>query len=464
MSRRTTPAALLVLFAFVASLACRKAAAVPEDPIVREAEDLFVSYLKIDTTNPPGNETRGAQLLQQYLAKNGIESRLVGSDPQRQALYARLASGTNEKALILLHHIDVVPAVASEWTKPPFSGMRSGGYIWGRGALDIKSLGIAELVALVDLKRRGTPLKRDVIYLAVPDEELGGLKGCKELLEKHPELFANAGFVLNEGGFNETVVDKVRFWGIEIQQKVPLWLRIDAAGEAGHAASPPDSGGASGQLVRALGAIQQIETPYRLSPSVQKFFTNSARVRTDPRGRILQKIGEPLDAAMLRELPQGYRNLLRDTIAITRISAGMSVNVVPSHASADLDIRLLPDANPQVMLDRVRTAVGKSAKVEVVLAGEAVPESPADTELFRVLDQAFRKAEPDSSVGPVVGLGTTDSRWFRARGIVAYGISPFKVNYYDASAVHGNDEKIRARFFGEGVKVMREVVRTFCAR
>ena len=138
------------------------------------------------------------------LLKEDIDAKLVGSNPARQSIYARLSSGTNEKALVLLNHIDVVPVAANEWTKPPFSGLRSGGYIWGRGALDMKSIGIAELMAMIDLKRRHTPLRRDIIFLGVADEELGGLHGCKELIETHPELFANVGYVLNEGGYNET--------------------------------------------------------------------------------------------------------------------------------------------------------------------------------------------------------------------------------------------------------------------
>src|SRR6202022_2757414 len=162
-------------------LQCRRATGVQQDPFDREAEDALVSYLRIDTSNPPGNETAGARFLQQLLAKEGIEAQLIGSNSARQSIYARLSSGTNAKALLLLHHIDVVPVVMNEWTRPPFSGLRSGGYIWGRGALDIKSLGIAELMAMVDLKRRHLPLKRDIIYLGVADEELGGIRGCKRL-------------------------------------------------------------------------------------------------------------------------------------------------------------------------------------------------------------------------------------------------------------------------------------------
>src|SRR5207237_2044765 len=230
---------------------CRRATSSPVDAVEREAQDLLSQYLRLDTSNRPGNETAGARFLQQVLIKDGIDAKLVGSDPKRQGVYARLSSGTNEKALLLLHHIDVVPVVTAEWTKPPFSGLHDHGYIWGRGALDIKSLGIAELMAVLELKRRKLPLTRDVVYLAVPDEEVGGLHGAKELLDTHPELFANVGYVLNEGGYNETIVDKVSFWGIEVQQKGALFLRVTMRGWPGHAAAPPDAGGTLGGLLDA---------------------------------------------------------------------------------------------------------------------------------------------------------------------------------------------------------------------
>jgi acetylornithine deacetylase/succinyl-diaminopimelate desuccinylase-like protein len=302
-----------------------------------------------------------------------------------------------------------------------------------------------------------------VILLGVADEELGGLHGCRELLEKYPELFANVGYVLNEGGSNETVIDRVRFWGIEIHQKVPLWIRVRVDGEGGHAASPPDGGGTLARLVRVLAAIQSIETPYRMTPAVARCFATAAKVRKDGRGTILQRIREPLDVKTIeRDLPSGYRSMLRDTVTITRVNGGGSPNVIPAHASADVDVRLLPDTAPDAMLARIRDAAGKDAAIEVLLAGEVVPESRSDTELFDVVANAMRNDEPGSAVAPVVGLGTTDSRWFRARGITAYGIAPFKVNYYDADTVHANDERIRARFFAEGVRLMRAIVRDFC--
>lgn len=464
MSRRGAGLVLAIAFAILAPLQCRRAEGIAADPMDAEAEEAFIGYLRIDTTNPPGNETAGAQYLGELLRKNGIEPKLLGADPRRQAIYAKLDSPSNEKALLLLSHIDVVPAVLEEWTTPPFGGSVSGGYIWGRGAIDMKSMTIAHLMSLIDLKRRGATLRRDVIFLATPDEELGGRNGVRMLLDRYPELFADVGFVLNEGGYNETIVDKVTYWAIETQQKVPLWLRITSDGMAGHGAMARDDGGATAKLVRALARIDAIETPYRFSPEIRRMFEEVARAKGELRGRHLRAVQEPLDVPRLeKELGAGYRNLLRDTIAITRISAGTTVNVIPPHATADVDIRLLPDSPADAMRKRIEEAVGKDGKVEVLLTSEPVAASPTDTDLYRVLAKVLREAEPESNVAPVVGVGTTDSRYFRARGITAYGIMPFKVNYYDADSVHAGDERIRARFFAEGVQLMRRIVREFCA-
>ena len=457
-------AVLPLLFCLFAPVHCR-AVGGESDPVEHEAEAALITYLRIDTSNPPGNETAGARFLQELLLKEGIEARLVGADPARQSVYARLVSGTSEKALVLLHHIDVVPAAASEWTNPPFAGVRSGGYLWGRGALDVKSLGIAELMAFVNLKRQHLPLRRDVIFLAVADEELGGTNGCGALLAQHPELFANTGFVLNEGGYNETSVDRVSFWGIEVQAKVPLWLRITMKGAAGHSAAPPDDGGALAKLVRTLDAVQRIPVPYRLTPAVTRAFHAAGKARPDERGEVLRGIGEPLDSARLdRVLSPGYRSLLRDTIAVTRIAGGSSINVLPLTAVADIDIRLLPDETAPPMIEKVKASLSEGGTLQVLLAGQPVPDSPSDTELFRAVASAMTGSEPGSIVGPIVGAGTSDSRYFRARGIVAYGIAPFKVNYYDADTVHASDERIRARFFSEGVRLMRTIVTGFCTR
>jgi len=298
----------------------------------------------------------------------------------------------------------------------------------------------------------------------VADEEMGGAHGVRELLETRPDLFMNVGYVLNEGGYTETAVDKVLLWAIEVQQKLPLWLRLHAKGTPGHSASPPDGGGTLAKLVQALSAIEKLPAPYRLLPSVARYFRMAGSARRDAKGELLRSIAEPLDAKKIdATLPAGYRSLLHDTIAITRLQGGSSINAIPANAVAELDCRLLPDEQPEAMLKAIGEAAGNDIHVEVVLDAAPVPDSTSETDLFRVLTRAMQRDEPGSVVAPAVGAGTSDSRFFRARGIVAYGIAPFRVNYYDSDTVHGNNERIRARFFRQGVRLTRTIVHDFCA-
>lgn len=460
---RVTCAFVLSVLVLLLPISCREADAVAENPIHVEAREILTGYLRIDTTNPPGNETAGAEFLGNILAGEGIEPHYVGSDPARQSIWARLESGADEPALLLLHHIDVVPADAEQWKVPPFSGETQNGYIWGRGALDIKSLGITHLMAFLDLHRQGVPLRRDVIFMGIVDEEMGGTLGISELLEANPEVFENVGFVLNEGGSNLTVVDHVTFWGIEVDQKVPLWVRLTARGNGGHGAAPPADGGASLRLVEALHAVQQLPLETDLVPSVERYFHSIAPTRPGPRGKALARIAEVMSSPReIEALPESYRILLGDTMAITRLEAGNSTNSVPSEAFGDLDIRLLPGRDPEVKLRELRALLPPDIEIEVLLSGPPSSPAPIDTELYEILESEMLRREPGSRVGPMAFAGTTDSRFFRNRGVVAYGVSPFKVNYYDAAGVHAEDERIRVPFFSQGVDLMGGVVRRFC--
>jgi acetylornithine deacetylase/succinyl-diaminopimelate desuccinylase-like protein len=456
--------AILVILTASLSFECRRGKASAEDPMDGEATSLLQRYISLDTTNPPGNETRGAAFLAEVLRKEGLEPRLLGSDPQRQSVYARLTAG-NGQALILLHHLDVVPAAPRDWTVAPFSGEKSGGYIWGRGALDIKSLGIAQLAAFLELKRSGARLSRDVIFLAVADEEAGGLRGCAELLAKHPELFTGVDAVFNEGGSNETIVDHVSIWGIEVAQKVPLWVRIRARGMPGHGAVPPDDGGAAATLVDILADIRRIPSEYRLVPAVDRYFKAIAPKKPGAKGRVLAAAEKHFSAADFEQtLPASYRSLLRDTLAISRLEAGSNVNSLPAEAIAEIDIRLLPDSDPELALAELKRIVGTRGEVEVMLSGRATEPSPTTHSFYRSVERAMKNVERESIVVPMVSPGTSDSRFFREKGIPAFGISPFKVGYYDADTIHGIDEKIRVRSFVEGVRLTRRIVRDYCVK
>ncbi|HUF18125.1 MAG TPA: M20/M25/M40 family metallo-hydrolase [Thermoanaerobaculia bacterium] len=454
---------LALLLIVLSGGSCRKSEAVAEDPADLEAEQYFISYLRIDTSNPPGNETAAANFFHQIFQKEGIESRLVGPNPARMSVYARLRSGSSAPALVLMHHLDVVPADDVHWTVPPFEGVSKGGYIWGRGALDIKSMGVANLMAMLDLKRSGATLNRDVIFLGVADEEVGGAMGAQFLLEKHPELFEGIGYVLNEGGSNETIVDYVSYWGIEIAQKVPLWVRISTKGRAEHAAVPPDSGGSAAQLLDILRDLQAMPRPYHLTPAVRDYFLSLAKAKKgEKQEMLLNPERYENNPQLASRLPAGSRSLLTHTMAITRLQAGSVINAMPTEASAWLDFRLLPGSSPQAMVRELDRVIGERGELEVVLAGITTPPAPSNTDLYQALERVMRRAEPRSVVGPLVSAGTSDSRFFRARGVPTYGISPFKVNYYDGDTVHGPDERIRRTFFLQGVGVMKQIVREFC--
>jgi acetylornithine deacetylase/succinyl-diaminopimelate desuccinylase-like protein len=287
--------------------------------------------------------------------------------------------------------------------------------------------------------------------------------GAAALLEKHPDLFRGVGFVITEGGANETIVDKVAYWGIEVEQKLPLWIRITTRGRPSHSAVPPENGGSAAALVKLLAQLETRPRPERLTPGVERMFESLAQTKKGEKGEVLRDIRKHLGTSRMAVLSTGYRALLRSTQAITTIRAGTSANSMPAASSATLDIRLLPDEQPDRELQAIRTIVGKAGEVEVLLQAAPAPASSTDTELYQALSRAMRRAEPESVVGPMVGAGTSDARFFRARGITAYGISPFKVNYYDADTVHGRDERIRTAFFHQGVRLMKDVLRDFCA-
>ncbi|MBW3670376.1 MAG: M20/M25/M40 family metallo-hydrolase, partial [Acidobacteria bacterium] len=282
------------------------------------------------------------------------------------------------------------------------------------------------------------------------------------LLASHPELFEGVGFVLNEGGGNQVVVDETIHWGIEIDQKVPLWAEISTRGVGGHGAVAQDDS-AIVRLLRVLDLVRRIEPERAVTPSVRVYFESVSRVAKGQKMQVLADIDRHISSPQLdSELPRGYQTLLQDTWTITVLDAGSSANVVPDRAKAQIDIRLLPGSRAEHALDYLERLADGNAEVRPILMGEPAPPSPIDTELWLAMESVLSRKSPASVVGPMVSAGTTDSRFFRERGVVAYGFSPFKINYYDFATVHGVDERIRLSFLNEGVETMKEIVAGFC--
>jgi acetylornithine deacetylase/succinyl-diaminopimelate desuccinylase-like protein len=431
------------------------------DPALSEAAGWLQQYLRIDTSNPPGNEARAAAFLAGILRGAGIPSRVVATPEGRANLYARLSSPrSGGRAILLLHHMDVVPP-GPGWTVPPFAGLLKRGLLWGRGAVDDKSLGIAQLAAMIDLQRRRAPLDRDVIFLAVADEENGGLRGTGWLLGSHPELFQGVEAVIGEGGRSQTGAGgKLLWWGIEVAQKRPLWLEVAASGRGGHGAGlNPES--ASHQLIQGLARLLAAPPRWKVTAPVRDYCHAIAPLQNDRWRRVFSNIDGVIAPSGPREfLLPGMANLFLDTVQVTVLRGGERINVVPERASALLDIRLLPETDSAAFLADVKSRLGPGFEVKVLVTSPPSPASPASGRLYQALRQALGPAGP---VVPTFIAGFTDSRYFRERGIPAYGVTPFQLSPDDSKGIHGTDERIPVREIDRGVERMRRVLALYTA-
>lgn len=427
-----------------------------------EAARRLQEYLQIDTTNPPGNEKGAAELLAGWLRQLGVEPRLVASPAGRTSVYARFGAQGGPcpqggGALLLLHHIDVVPA-GEGWQEPPFSGRLESGRIWGRGAIDNKSAGIAHLAALEQLARAGRPFCRDLVFLGVADEEAGGGEGMAFLLERHPGLFAGVDAAINEGGLNPTFGGRQRYWGIEVVQKRPLWLSVEAGGAAGHG-SRYTPGSAAHQLIRGLAKLVDRPPRYRLGDAARLYFGELARLEgTSPAAALAALEKQIHPDGPVPPLEAGTPVYFLDTLQVTEVSTGDGINVVSPVARAYLDIRLLPDTDQEAYLAEMRALLGPDLVAKVVLESPPVAVSPREHPLFQTFEQVLGQRAP---VIPFFLPGTTDSRYLRARGIAAYGWSPFSIEGKDLLGIHAPNEYIRLEDFLRGIETTRRLLEAY---
>jgi len=429
------------------------------DPRLPEASQRLQQYLRIDTTNPPGNESEAVAFFADIFEREGIPYETVEPEPGRGSIWARLEGG-QAPGIILLHHLDVVPADPRFWKHDPLSGTYENGYLNGRGALDTKGLGIMHLEAFLGLARSGKPLSRDVIFLATADEEAGGLLGAGWLVRHRPDLLEGVGLLLNEGGSGRVLGNRVVF-SVEVTQKVPLWLRLNAVGPAGHGSSPTTRSAVT-DLVEALERLRQNPFAPRIVPAVGDFFRNLADLEAgaadlaDPE----RLISEPERLAALHRTNPMLHALTRNTCAVTRLKASSKINVVAPAATAELDCRLLPDQSPRLFIRDLRAALDQpSISIEVLISFTPAVSS-TDTELYRALENVTARRYPGSTLMPAVTAGFTDSHFFRDLGIVAYGFSPAIIPSSDQGGVHGNNERISVQNVERGWQTMLDLLQT----
>ena len=408
--------------------------------------EFLQEFLRIDSTNPPGNEGPAAELLRTRLDKAGLETRIEKSPGGRPNLIARIPGPKDRPALVLLSHTDVVPVEADKWTHDPFGGEIADGCIWGRGALDMKGIGALHCLAAEAAAGLASSkdVERELVFCAVADEEAGGKEGARWLLDERPELVGleegrPVPDVLGEGSFGLSGIFDSPFMPIVLGEKKAVWIELTASGSPGHGSLPPDEQ-APLKLLDAVKKISGYGTP-RVHPVMREQFEILAKSITGARSKVLQALSANRGHLVARVLWRQLRStsalaaLLADTITPTALQAGYKHNVVPGEAKASFDCRLLPDTNVRNLISDIEKKTGASVEVVSANEGPVSDRSP----LFDEMQRASESLPSNPVVVPSLTPGFTDLRFFRARGATGYGWVPFVITPELLSTIHGHD-------------------------
>ncbi len=429
--------------------------------------ELLSRAIQIETTNPPGDEKPLAAYFSKTLSKAGIETRVIDtptgdSKIGRAAAWGVVRGSGERRPIVLLSHLDVVPADPDAWQTDPFAGVREGDTVIGRGSLDAKGVSVVHLLTLLELAKREPPLKRDVVFLATPDEENGGADGAGFIARERPDLFGGAEYLLTEGGgILIRGGDDPALWRVGVVEKSPCWLRVVAHGTPGHSSVPPLDA-AVPRLIAALERVGRIEAPIRVVPEVAQMY------------RALAKLAPPDDAAGYANLSHhlaedpAFRHrfmtlrfqaaLVTNTLTVTVLEGSSRTNVLPPKAVAHIDARLLPGESCERLTQRVQEAIADpSISTEVLLTFEA-HSSSADTPLYAAIEAVAAQSNPPAHVVPSVTIGFTDAHYFRDVGVISYGFTPRALRREDASGVHGHDERADVGSLAIAVTTLIEIL------
>lgn len=439
----------------------------PGEEMYQEAREHLLSLLRLDTSNPPGNEIQAARYLADVFAQAGIWHQVYEPAPGRGSIVARLPGRGEKGALLLMAHLDVVPARAEEWRYPPFAGTLADGAIWGRGALDCKHMVAGWTALLVWLRRLGVPRSREVILAATADEEAGGTWGMGWLSRHHPELL-RAEVALNEGGGTAFPLGKATVFACQAAEKGVCWLKITARGPGGHGSVPlPEN--AVVKLARAMARLGSGDLPLRLTPTVEAMLSAFVEAGGPQLGKVLRQAiaagGKREDLAQILPADKAatVHASLRNTITPTVLRAGEKTNVIPSQASGEADGRVLPGCAAETFLEEVRELLGEdAADLTLEPLYTALPsQSPFGGPLVETIRRALERHLPGSLLAPYLSTGMTDSRYLRALGIPVYGFWPF-LPQAPTHLTHGIDEHLPEDSFRFALRVMWDVLVDFC--
>lgn len=457
-----------VLVAFSAAAAAQTPPSVDLARLSEEATGWLADLIRIDTSNPPGNELAAAKYIAAILEREGIRNEVLESAPGRGIVIARLQAGPlpdPSRALLLLGHIDVVGVQREKWSVDPFGGVIKDGYLWGRGAIDDKGMVVANLAVIVALKRSGVPVTRDVIFLAEGDEEGGGDNGIEFAISQHWEKIA-AAYAINEGGRTMAKDGKVQYVGIQASEKVPVDVEVIATGPSGHGSMPrPDN-----PIVRLAAAVAKIGAyvpPAKPNTITRRYFEQLSKIEDPEVAKWMRALETPermeQAARRLSEASPMWNSMLRNSIAPTILNGGIRSNVVPSEARATLNIRLLPGesitdllATLQKLVDdpQVRFEAGFTTR-------QPAPPSSLENGFYQAIETAVPRVFPGAIPVPFMSTGATDMAQLRLRNVQAYGVLPFPLSEQDDARMHADDERIPIDAFHKGISFLYTLVSSF---
>jgi acetylornithine deacetylase/succinyl-diaminopimelate desuccinylase-like protein len=446
--------------------------------MANETVQVLQGLIRLDTSNPPGNESIAANYIANILHQNGIEPTIIETAPGRGNVVARLKGNGTAAPLLLYSHTDVVPVEREHWTVDPFGGLVRNGYVYGRGALDMKGIGAMQLVVFLAIARcidaaGNSPLQRDIILAATADEETDSNQGIGPLIERHPDLL-RAEYGLSEfGGFSMYASGKC-FYPIQTAEKGTAWMRMRAAGRPGHA-SVPHEDNAVVHLARAVDKLARARLPMHMSATARAYIGALAEGLGGAQGTGLRALlasrdpnGSPLIEHALRDpgLAAEVRAITHNTATPTGLRAGHKINVIPTYADAVLDCRTLPGFGPPEMIEELKHALGNDAgsiSFEVDSMSAAI-EFSTNTPLFKQLSQTLKRHDPSGIPIPSMLTGATDAKHVAKLGTICYGFSPMKFRPGErfSDLVHGHDERVSIESISWGTQVLYEVVSEFC--
>ena len=435
-------------------------------PILPSPVEILQNLIRFDTTNPPGDETACVLYIRDLLRSFGIEAHILAKAENRANLVARIPGCGKASALMLYGHVDVVTTTHQEWTYPPFEGKLADGYVWGRGALDMKGGLSMMLHAVLDVVANGPPPAGDILLVILSDEETGGDMGAGFLVDGYPETFEGVRYALGEFGGHTSYIGRRRFYPIQIAEKQLCWMKATVRGPGGHGARPMRHG-AMARLGKMLMAIDRRRLPLHVTPVVRQMVETMADSLPGMRGAVLRQLCNPyvtdLLLRLMGELGKTLEPLFHNTVNATIVRGGEKINVVPSEIMVDLDVRLLPGFKPKDAIKELRRIIGGDIPLDVTRF-DACPSLP-DMDLFAFLGDVIRQIDPDGVPVPLLMPAVTDARYFARLGIQTYGFTPMKLppDFKFFETIHGADERIPVSALTFGTRALREVIRRYGA-